>query len=346
MTSDVSIAGGGIIGATLAWRLAQQGASVSVMERGAWGAEASTAAAGMLAPGGEVERAGDFAAMCLAAGKSYPDFVAELSEAGSGTIDYRQCGAFEFAATEDEAAALAMRIERQTEMGIAVEIHAPEGPWRASAHYPADAVVDPANIMKCLRAACERAGVEIREGVPVESIRISQGGAEILTPGGTYFAEAVVVAAGAWSSAISVHGAGPLPESRPVRGHLIAYPLRPEDAGPILRHGHTYVLHRSSGEVVAGTTHEEAGFRCEIDTGAVAEIGRRAAVLLPSLAALEPSRVWNGFRPKTAGPAPIIERWQESALWLAYGHYRNGILLAQETAARLAPAILASLRRS
>jgi glycine oxidase len=343
MTTDVIIAGGGIIGASLAWRLAQRGARVTVIERGRWGGEASEAAAGMLAPGGEVERAGGFAAMCIESAAEYPEFVGELEDAGSGRIDYRGCGAIELAASEDEARALALRVERQRKLGIQVELEVPGGPGVVSAHYPADAVVRPADVMACLRPACERAGVTIREGVAVDSVRLARRSVEVGTPSGRCFAETAVIAAGAWSSAISVQGAPPLPESYPVRGHLISYDLPPASAGPILRHGHTYILHRSTGETIAGTTHEEVGFDREIDQAAVADIRRRAALLMSQLAGLEPARVWNGFRPQVRGPGPVLDRWQDSPLWLAYGHYRNGILLAPLTARRLSQAILEQL---
>src|SRR5262249_55405657 len=146
----------------------------------------------------------------------------------------------------------------------------------------------------------------------------------------------------AWSSGIGLLACpgqagrpAPLPETHPVRGHLIGYDMPPGTLGPILRHGHTYVLQRASGFVVAGSTSEEVGFDRTIDPGAVTDIRRRAARLLPAIGGREPREAWVGFRPAIRGEMPAIGRVEDSNLWLAYGHYRNGILLAPVTAERI-----------
>src|SRR3954449_473594 len=52
---DICVVGGGIIGLSVAWRAAQRGARVSVLEAGTLGSGASHVAAGMLAPTAELE---------------------------------------------------------------------------------------------------------------------------------------------------------------------------------------------------------------------------------------------------------------------------------------------------
>ncbi len=148
-----------------------------------------------------------------------------------------------------------------------------------------------------------------------------------------------MLAAGAWSGQVPVLGDdGPLaiPATFPVRGHLLGYALQPGSLSPILRQGHTYVVQRSSGFTIAGTSTEQVGFNRELDPRIVDDIRARACELIPELrSALEPT-AWLGFRPATEDFAPVIGRLGDTRLWLAYGHYRNGILLAPATAARVA----------
>jgi glycine/D-amino acid oxidase-like deaminating enzyme len=112
--------------------------------------------------------------------------------------------------------------------------------------------------------------------------------------------------------------------------------MAPGSLGPILRHGHTYVMQRSNGFTIAGTSSETVGFDRMLDAAVVADIHARGCELLPALCAAGEPEAWLGFRPATADLEPHVGRLENTALWLAYGHYRNGILLAPATAARLA----------
>jgi glycine oxidase len=153
-------------------------------------------------------------------------------------------------------------------------------------------------------------------------------------------AAAAVLAAGAWSSQIQVEGL-PLRRAFPVRGHLLGFRLEPS-LGPIVRHGHTYLLQRAGGFTIAGTSSEQAGFDRTLDPRILSGIHSRAAELLPVLSTQTPDQQWLGFRPGVEGEGPAVGRAGETALWLAYGHYRNGILLAPATAAKVAGDITAN----
>jgi glycine oxidase len=167
--------------------------------------------------------------------------------------------------------------------------------------------------------------------------------ADVETSGGVLSGSAAVLAAGAWSGAIPVFGPDGrigIPATFPVRGHLLGYALEPGSLGPILRHGHTYVMQRSSGFTIAGTSSEEVGFNRELDSLIVDEIRARASELFPRLRSATEPTAWLGFRPATEGFEPAIGRVGDTCLWLAYGHYRNGILLAPATAARVAGEVM------
>ena len=129
-----------------------------------------------------------------------------------------------------------------------------------------------------------------------------------------------------------------LPGVKPIKGHLIGFDLPPGALGAMRRRGHTYVLQRANGFAIAGSTEEELGFDRAVDSGICADIHRRAAELFPLLGAAKPTRAWIGFRPHSAG-GPHIRRVDGTNVWLAYGHYRNGILLAPWTAQTVASQI-------
>src|SRR5205085_5840441 len=125
------------------------------------------------------------------------------------------------------------------------------------------------------------------------------------------------------------------PRTFPVRGHLIGYQLEPYSLGPLLRRGHTYLLQRSGGFTIAGTSSEQVGFDRGLNPAIVHDIQSRAAEVLPSLSGRQPLEKWLGFRPAIEGDRPAIGRAADTAVWLAYGHYRNGILMAPATAQRM-----------
>ncbi|MGA3042341.1 MAG: FAD-dependent oxidoreductase [Bryobacteraceae bacterium] len=335
--SDIVIIGGGIVGGSIAWRLAQAGAAVTLVEAAAIGGEASWAGAGMLAPGGEFVMRSRWAEFALESMALYPAFVDELkSETGLG-IDYLRCGALEMARSADEWQDLLARRAAQAELGIRAEMTG------GGLFYPDDALVDPRNVTRALRCACQRRGVQIRQQTRVLAVRVTDGRAEVETSGGVLTGSAGVLAAGAWSGAIPVDGPGgriAIPASFPVRGHLLGYTLEPGSVGPILRHGHTYVMQRSNGFTIAGTSSEQVGLDRELDPRIVEDIQARAAELLPRLRWAGEPVAWLGFRPATEGFEPAIGRVADTCLWLAYGHYRNGILLAPATAARVAGEII------
>lgn len=311
----VAIAGAGIIGLTTAWRLARQGWQVTVFDRREVLHESSWAAAGMLAPGGEIDASTDPALvrMALASLDLYPEFVRDLEEDSEFSLEFRRCGAIDLAATEEKAA-----------LHSTLGIHSSPCVFRGrpARLYPNDSVVDPLSINDALRAVCRRYKIEIREHEPVTEL-LSTG---IRTAQRDYPADRIVVASGAWSSTL-VPG---LPRSYPVRGHLISFDVAPGLLPSILRDGHTYVLQRENGSIIAGSSMEDAGFDREIQQSIVEDIRERAAQLVPELAGLEPSNCWTGLRPAT-DCGPIIRRVEGANVWVAYGHFRNGILLAPYT---------------
>jgi glycine oxidase len=202
--------------------------------------------------------------------------------------------------------------------------------------FPGDGVVDPRDVVRALRIACEKRGVAIREFSPVLRADCRGGRAVLSTSAGEVQADAAVLAAGAWNSEIQTIEAAP--QTFPVRGHLLGYQLAPGALPCILRRGHTYLLQRASGLFIAGASSECVGFDRTVDAAIVERLRTEAEDLYAPLRGLKPDP-WIGFRPATPSYQPEIRRLAGSSLWLACGHFRNGILLAPDTARRVADAI-------
>ncbi len=281
MPGDVLIVGGGLIGSSIAWRLAQKGAQVTIADAGNLGGEASPAGAGMLSPRAEFDKPSVWLDLGLESMRLYPSFVEEL----------------------------------QTETGIDTDFRL----WQ-----PDDGIVDPATLLRALRCACESRKVRImREHVT---------SVEPLDYG------AVVIAAGAWSGQVRVTDVA-LPAVVPIKGHLIGFQMESGALGRVRRHGETYVLQRSSGFLIAGSNEQDIGFDRTVDAAICEDIQRRAAKLFPPVEHATPVKRWIGFRPRSATGEPHIGRVAGTNVWLAYGHYRNGILLTPVTAQRIADEI-------
>ncbi len=345
----VGVVGGGIIGLSTAWRLAQGGFAVTVYEKSRLGGEASWAGAGMLAPGGEFETDSKLARLAIESRDLYPAFVEELERESQMDIDLQQSGALDVAYRAEEMDLLGDRAQQQTELGIPSKRMKPEQIatfWPrlrredllGGYFYPGDALVDPRHVVAALRVCCQKLGVTLLERTEVKDVAVTLRGIEL---DGTQQSDALVIAGGAWSGELQISGAPSLPESEPVRGHLVGYKQPEQICNTIIRRGHTYLLQRANGFFVVGASEERVGFDRSISQSTAEQLAQSAAFLMPHLSETTPTEVWNGFRP--GGDGLHLGAWQGSRVFLAYGHYRNGILLAPITARLIAAEISASL---
>lgn len=325
----VDIAGAGIIGLSIAWRLAQAGCRVTVRDAGRAAGQSSWAGAGMLTPAGEFRSDSRWTQLAIQSLAGYGAFVEELTAATGIEIDFRVAGAMELAFTDEEKA----DIDRPRPEGVAVEplttasaayfAPIPLTGVKAARWFPNEAVVDPRHVCAALLTACRALGVEIRENEAVDSL-----------------AGPTVIAAGAWASRIP--GLETAPRSFCVKGHLLGY-HRPKNSLPtIVRHGHHYALQRANGYTIFGSDEQRDVWDSTPDPQRVEALTKAAAALLPRLLDGPPDDVWAGLRPWSDAVEPVVEKVPGRDLWLAYGHYRNGILLAPVTAQLITESILAS----
>jgi glycine oxidase len=346
-TTDVAVIGGGIMGCAVALRLAARGLGVTVIERGIPGAEASSAAAGILGPQMEADAPGPLLDLGLRSRALYPALAAELRDATGIDIGYVKSGVLAVALDGAGAAELTARRAWQMARGLRVEpltgeqLRALEPnvspDVRGALRFPDDAQVNARELARAFSQAAARAGARFLQGRYVRRVLIAGGvavGVEL--DGETLDAGAVVVAAGSWSGL--VEGAGvPATVVRPARGQLVSIETRPPQLSHVLSvHGRGYLVPRPDGTVLAGSTVEMAGFRKEVTVGGLAQILGLASTLVPSLSDAPVTGSWSNFRPYTEDHLPVLGLTRVRGLFLATGHFRNGILLAPATAEAVA----------
>jgi glycine oxidase len=337
---DVVVVGAGAIGLASAWRIAERGLSVCVLERAPVpGAGASGVAAGMLAPVTEAEwGARALLDLNLDSAARWPGFADELRAASGRDVGYHRGGALVVAADRDDAEELRRLHAFQESLGLDVEWLGPRAarqlepalsPRIAGAiHAPHEAQADPRALVGALSAALASAGGEVVCGVNVCGLT----GDGVDTDRGPVHAAQVVVAAGAWSSDLD----GAAPPVRPVKGQILRLRRRagqPPLAERLIRTPRCYLVDRIGGEVVIGASVEERGFDDAVTADGVYRLLEAAYEVLPDAGELEWVEAAARLRPGTPDNAPAIGRAAsgDGVVW-ATGHYRNGILLTPVTA--------------
>ena len=272
----------------------------------------------------------------------YPALVEELTEAAGTDPGYRRAGTLIVARDRDEAEALDRLHEFRRELDLPVERLLPSRArrlepalapaLRLALHAPDDHAIDPRRLSAALADAARAAGAELRPHTPVAQLTVDHDrvtGVE-LAGGERLAASAVVIAAGPWSGGLSgVPDAAQVPV-RPVKGQLLR--LR-DPAGPGLlertvRFDGGYLVPRGDGRYVLGATMEDRGFDTAVTAGAVHDLLRDAAELVPGVLELEVEEALAGLRPGTPDNAPALGRSPavDGLVW-ATGHHRNGVLL-------------------
>jgi glycine oxidase len=346
---DIAIVGGGIMGSAIALRLAQHGVSVTVIERGIPGAEASSAAAGILGPQMEAEGPGPLLELGLKSRALYPELAAELREMTGIDVGYDRSGvlavALDAAGERDLDARAAWQLARGLRAdrlgGDEARVREPAlGPdVRAALAFPDDGQVVARELARAFSQAAAVAGARFVTGRYVRRVVVE---AEAVTglelDGETLPAGVVVVAAGSWSGL--VEGAGVPPGIvRPARGQLVSIDTRPPLFRSVVSAPGGYLVPRRDGTVLAGSTVEMAGFKKQVTVAGLAGILTLARTLVPALADAPVTSTWSNFRPYTEDHLPVLGTTNVRGLVLATGHFRNGILLAPITADSIAALI-------
>lgn len=356
----IVIIGGGICGLGIGWRLARRGADVTIIERDEAGQAATWAAAGMIAPRAEVEH-GEEALLPLAleSAAMWASFAADLEQASGIDIDYRSHGTLVAALDRDDLEYLENRFEYFQTLGLEVDWLSGYAARQKEPHLARavtggifskhDHQVDNRKVATALRTAYLAAGGVLREHLAVDEVLISDGRVTGVRAGEEHIAaDAIVLAAGAWSRNLAGLPDVARPPVRPLKGQMLSVAMDPRN--PLLEHviwgpGNgvvpgIYLAPKGDGRLIIGATVEEMGFNTEMTAGGMFELLRAGWELLPGIYDLPIIESWAGLRPASRDDAPILGPTAIDGLVLATGHHRNGILLAPVTADKIADYLL------
>lgn len=349
MSVDVVVVGAGILGSSVALRLAQAGRKVVVLERAIPGAEASSAAGGILSPGVEALEPGPFYGLCRASLERYPAFVRDVEALSGMSVAFRTLGTLEIALDDDHAKVLAARAEKIQRHRLPVEVLEPDavrrlepgisGEARGALYFADESSLDPRLLGRAVYVAAARAGATFVTG-QVRRIVLEGGrAAGVEHDAGRIEAERVVLAAGAWSQRVEGNGLPP-GSVRPVRGQIALLDTRPPLLSRVVFSGHGYVVPRPDGRVLVGSTMEEVGFEKAVTAGGLRHVLDVAIGIAPALANAPVVDTWSNFRPASPDGEPILGEGPVAGLLYATGHTRNGILLTPVTADAIAALVL------
>lgn len=322
----MAIAGGGIIGLSAALELASAGLQVTVFEHGRAMAEASSAAAGMLAAGDPENPAG-LASLAELSRSLYREFLADVERLSGERVPIRTTKAIQGGrrVPDGHSEISAVKLE---------EIVPGVNPGHLKFFALEEASLDPRDLARALPKAVRAAGVSLLEDTEVTAVSERGGRVEMETSAGQWLAENFVHASGAWSARLT--GLPVVPR----KGHIVVV----EEPGAaklkvVLRTPHVYLVPRGDGRIVIGATVEDAGFDKQVDEDAIAGLLDAAAALWPPVREARRVESWAGLRPAMTDELPAIDACGERC-WVATGHFRNGILLAPGTARLLREMIL------
>jgi glycine oxidase len=357
---DVLIVGAGVIGLSVADALVRRNLSVMILEREQAGSRASWAGAGMLncRPHPKHHAGTDYYDLAMASIKLHEEWAARLLEETEIDTGFRRCGALELFTAERlahetpeglaagcasrgvRAELISARQAQELEPGLDISSVV------SAVHLPDDGQIRPPRFSRALALACRQREVQLKENVPVADIWLENGRAlgVIAADGARYSAGAVIVCAGSWTGQFSTlaESAPEIAQIAPVRGQIVCYEFPAPLCSRLITAGERYVVCRPDGIMLVGSTTEKVGFEAVTTAAGQAELRQFGAAILPALRSAQPLQSWADLRPgglkkrhPVLGQLPGIP-----GLFIAAGHYRNGLCLAPITGELMAALVL------
>jgi len=341
----VVVIGGGIIGSLTAFYLHKRGAAPIVVERGRIGHEASWAGAGILCPIHPWLYPESFTHLVNKSLAMYPALSEELKKVTGNSIEWFNCGLLIPFFEDDRMDHRSKALQWSHQFNWPVEeldhaqalVHEPllSKKTNGGLLWPGVGQVRNPRLLQAVRKALELASVEIKEEAEVVGLlEGSQGrvGGVQLADGGNIEADAVLLAAGSWSGELA-QDMGLNLSVEPVKGQIALVRTEPGAVRHIIKHDDAYFVPRQDGRVLIGASMERVGFARGNTSEILHELMQATARIVPALAKAEVEQQWMGFRPGSPDGLPYLGPVEKRpGLWVATGHYRNGVALAPVTA--------------
>ncbi len=351
--TDVLVVGGGVVGLSLAWDLASEGADVTLVDAAAVGRAASWAGAGILPPARVESALHPIESLRGLANRLHAEWAEALREATGMDTGYRRCGGVYVARTVGEEASLMGLKSLFDEEGIECRMWEGDGIRQVEPNLDPDPPIRRALWtsqecqlrnpwhLRALRVGCERRGVTIVEHEPIREFEQRQGKiAAARSDRRRWYAGAYCVTAGPWSHAL-LEDLGLANGILPVRGQMVLFRSDKPLAKAIINEGTRYLVPREDGRLLAGSTEEEVGFDCRPTHDCFEELAEFAYSLLPALRDAQIEAVWAGLRPGSFDGMPYMGKLPnlENA-FVASGHFRSGLSLSPAIARLMSQLIL------
>jgi glycine oxidase len=338
---DVAVAGGGLIGGSIALDLARAGLRVALFDQAEPGREASWAGAGILSPAPESPATIPLVPLGKASMALYPEFVAEVEELSGQSVGFRPKGTLDALFAADAVRELSTLIALHHGLGLKAEPLRPEDARelepalspdvQAAAFRPDEASVDNRALTHAVLQAARRSGVEIFPGHAAKAIwQEGNTCAGLELQDEKISAKWTIIAAGCFSSLIE--GMKSYVSVRPAKGQMIALRAQGLVIDRVLWSEKIYLVPRNDGRILAGATVEYVGFEKQVTAGGIEKILSAAIELAPELAHAKIEETWAGLRPDSPDHLPILGPTDLDGLLIATGHFRSGILLTPITA--------------
>ena len=341
--SDFVVIGGGVMGLMLSRQLLQAGASVTLLEAGQCGREASWAGGGIVSPLYPWRYASAVTALASPAQHLFPALCEALLAETGIDAEYRQTGLLMLDAPD---AAQAMQWARHH----GINLQAITGnrlpqyektladTFQGGLWMPHIANVRNPRLLQALRASLQQhPRCMLREFSPVQQL---ENNAAVLVSGERVAGGEVVVCAGAWAGQL-LHGVNVNVPVAPVLGQMLLYRQPADWLRTIVLHDGRYAIPRADGHVLVGSTLEQRGFDKSITDDACTDLRRAAGNMLPGLRDATPVRQWAGLRPGSPEGVPLMGKVPGyTHLWLCAGHFRNGLVLSPASTQLMADLLL------